>query len=88
MDIKAEIQKIIDKVKNDSSFKDKFMKDPAGTVKGVVGDKADNDTIQKIVDMIKIAIGNADFDLSKIDLGDIGDKISGALGGLFGKKDD
>ena len=62
-------------------LKEKFSKDPTGTVKGLVGDAADNDTISKIVDAVKSALSGGK-------LGAIGEKISGMIGGLFGKKDD
>lgn len=81
MDIKAEIEKIIAQVTKDGDLKEKFMKDPAATVRGLVGDQADDDTIKKIIDMVKDAIG-------KGGLSGIGDKISDVLGGIFGKKDD
>jgi hypothetical protein len=81
MDIKAEIEKIIEKIKGDSDLKEKFTSDPAGTVKGLVGNAADNDTVQKIVEAVKAALESGK-------LGAIGEKISGVLGGIFGKKDD
>ena len=81
MDIKAEIEKIVAKITGDNDLKEKFSKDPTGTVKGLVGEAADNDTISKIVEAVKAA-------LSSGKLGSIGEKISNALGGLFGKKDD
>lgn len=81
MDIKAEIEKIIKKITGDKDLSEKFKKDPEGTVKGIVGDKADNDTVKKIVDAVKKALGSGA-------LSGIGEKITGALGGLFGKKDD
>ncbi len=81
MDIKAEIEKIFAKITGDNDLKEKFSKDPTGTVKGLVGDAADNDTISKIVDAVKSALSGGK-------LGAIGEKISGMIGGLFGKKDD
>ena len=81
MDVKAEIEKIIAKVTKDGDLKEKFMKDPSGTVKGLVGDKVDKDTVDKIVTSVKGFVG-------KGNLGEIGDKIQGALGGLLGGKDD
>ena len=77
MDIKAEIEKIVGKITKDDALKDKFTKDPEGTVRGLVGDKADNDTVKKIVEAIKKALGS----------GALG-KITEKIGGLFGKKDD
>ena len=40
-----------------------------------------NDTVKKIVDAVKKALGSGA-------LGGIGEKITGALGGIFGKKKD
>ena len=82
MDIKAEIEKIVAQLTKDGDLKDKFMKDPAATVRGLVGDQADDDTIKKIIEMVKDAIGKNGG------LGSIGEKISGVLGSILGKKDD
>ena len=82
MDIKAEIEKIIAQVTKDGDLKEKFMKDPAATVRGLVGDQADDDTIKKIIDMVKDAISKNGG------LSSIGEKISGVLGSILGKKDD
>ena len=90
MDIKAEIEKVVEKITGDGDLKEKFTKDPAGTVKGIVGDKVDKDTLDKIISAVKEMLG-------KVDRGGIGEKISSVLGGklpdavtgLFGgKKDD
>ena len=80
-EIKSWIEKIIEKIKGDDGLKEKFISDPAGTVRGLVGDAADNDTVSKIVDGVKSALSGGK-------LGAIGEKISGLVGGLFGKKDD
>jgi hypothetical protein len=81
MDIKAKIEEIIAKVKGDDSLKEKFMSDPAGTVKGLVGDAADDDTVKKIIDAVKDALASGG-------IAGIKDKIADAVGGLFGKKGD
>ncbi|MBR3448231.1 MAG: hypothetical protein IKH27_10540 [Oscillospiraceae bacterium] len=85
MDIKAEIEKIVAQLTKDGDLKDKFMKDPAATVRGLVGDQADDDTIKKIIDMVKDAI-TKNGGLGG--LGSIGEKISDVLGSILGKKDD
>lgn len=84
MDIKAEIEKIIAKVTKDNSLQEKFKSDPAGTVKGLIGDAADNETIAKIVDAVKAAITSGGG------ISAIGGKITEALGGILGggKKDE
>jgi hypothetical protein len=82
LDIKAEIEKIIAQVTKDGDLKEKFMKDPAATVRGLVGDQADDDTIKKIIEMVKEAIGKSGG------LSGLGEKITGVLGSILGKKDD
>lgn len=72
MDVKAQIEQIIAKATKDSDFKEKLTKDPAGTVKGIVGE-VDKDTLDKIVNAVKGA--------------GLADKLQGALGGILGKKD-
>ncbi len=81
MDIKAQIEEIIEKVKSDNSIQEKFKSDPEGTIKGLVGDAADNDTVSKIIEAVKDAIGGGGLEGIK-------DKISDVIGGIFGKKDD
>lgn len=72
MDIKAKIDELVDKIKNDKSLGEKFQKDPISAVESLIGVDLPNDQIEKIVEGVK----------AKISL----DKIGGALGGLFGKK--
>ncbi len=72
MDIKAKIEEIVDKVKNDKSLQDRFTKDPIGVVEELAGVDIPNDQVEKIVDAVK----------AKISVDSIADK----LGGLFGKK--
>ena len=72
MDIKAKIEELVDKIKNDKNLAAKFQKDPVGTVEGLLGVDLPNDQIEKLVEGIQ----------AKISL----DKLGGMLGGLFGKK--
>lgn len=72
MDIKAKIDEIVNKVKSDDDFADKFKNEPVKAVEDVIGVDLPDDQIQKVVDGVK----------AKVDLGGIADK----LGGLFGKK--
>lgn len=72
MDVKAKIDEIVGKIKNDKTVGEKFQKDPIATVEGLLGVDLPNDQIQGVVDAVK----------AKINLDSIGDK----LGGLFGKK--
>lgn len=72
MDIKAKINELAEKVKNDKNIGEKFKNNPTATVEELLGVDLPDDQIGKIVDGIK----------AKVSL----DKVSGALGGLFGKK--
>ncbi len=71
MDIKAKIGELAAKITGDEAMKEKFEKDPAGTVKELVGNIPPEQQ-QAIIEGVK----------SKISL----DKLGGSLGGLFGKK--
>ena len=68
MDIKAEITKIADKVKNDPEIEELFKKDPVKAVEKVAGVDIPDGVVEKIVDGVK----------AKINL----DKAGGALGKL------
>lgn len=70
MDIKAKINELVEKIKNDPSIAANFQKDPISTVEKLLGVDLPNDQIQSIVDGIK----------AKINL----DKLGG-LGNLFGR---
>lgn len=72
MDIKAKIDEIVNKVKNDKDFGKKFKDSPIKAVEGVVGVDLPDDQIEKVVDGVK----------AKIKLDDIGDKVGGLLGKL------
>lgn len=72
MDIKAKIEELVEKIKNDKDIGTRFQKDPVSTVEKLIGVDLPNDQINQIVEGIK----------AKISL----DKIGGALGGLLGKK--
>lgn len=72
MDIKKTITDAVDKIKNDPNMSKKFQEDPISTVEGLLGVDVPNDQVEKIVEGIQ----------AKLNM----DKLSGALGGLFGKK--
>ena len=72
MDIKAKIEELTDKIKNDKTISENFKNDPVKTVEGLIGVDLPDDQLKKVVDGIK----------AKVSI----DKIGGALGGLFGKK--
>ena len=68
MDIKAEITKIVDKIKDDEKLLEKFKKDPVKAVESIIGVDLPDDVIEKVVDGVK----------AKISL----DKAGDLLGGL------
>ena len=72
MDIKAKIEELADKIKSDKDLQAQFKKDPVEAVEKLLGIDLPNDQIEKLVDGIK----------AKISV----DSITGAIGGLFGKK--
>ncbi len=86
LNIKDAVEKIIPMITKDEKVKEQFSKDPVGAVRGIVGDAADNDTVKKIVEAIKAALADGKLDMK--DISSIGEKITGALGGLFGGKKD
>ena len=72
MDIKAKIEEIVEKIKNDKQIMEKFQKDPVAVIEDLIGIDLPNDQVEKVVDAVK----------AKISL----DKVGDMLGGLFGKK--
>ena len=69
MDIKNEINKIIDKIKNDKKFASKFKDDPIKAVEGVIGVDLPDKEIEKVVTAVKTKL--------KLDESGITDKIMG-----------
>lgn len=68
MDIKAKIEEIVEKIKNDDSLMEQFKEDPIKAVEKLIGIDLPDDNIEKIVDGVKAKITT--------------DKLSGALGAL------
>ena len=68
LDIKAEINKIVDKAKGDDKFMDKLKANPVKAVEETVGVDLPDDMIKKVVEGVK----------AKISL----DKLSDAAAGL------
>ena len=56
MDIKAEITKIVDKLKNDDDLLNKFKKDPIKAVESIIGVELPDDIIEKVVEGVKAKI--------------------------------
>ncbi len=74
MDIKAKIDEIVEKVKSDGNFAEKFKSDPIKAVEEVLGIDLPDEVIKNVIDGVK----------SKINIDDIKDKIGGLFGGLKG----
>lgn len=74
MDIKSSIGDLAAKISGDATMKEKFEKDPMGTVKSLAGN-IPPEQLQPIVEGIK----------SKISLDKLGG-IGQGIGGLFGNK--
>ncbi len=70
-DLKEKINEIVDKLKGDKNLLAKFQSNPIAVVEELVGIDLPDDQLQPLVDGIK-----AKLNLSK---------LSGVLGGLFGK---
>lgn len=71
MDIKAKIDEVVNKVKSDSSFADKFKSEPVKAVEEVLGVDLPDDMVNKVVDGVK----------AKINVGGVMDKLGGLFGG-------
>lgn len=71
MDIKAKIDEVVNKVKNDKNFAEKFKSEPIKAVEEVLGVDLPDDVIKNVIDGVK----------AKINVDDIKNKI----GGLFGR---
>lgn len=53
MDIKEKIEAIVEKVKNDKGFAEKFKNDPVKAIESVSGIDLPDDMIDKVVDAVK-----------------------------------
>ena len=71
MDLKAKVNEITDKVKNDKDFGKKFISDPIKAVESVVGVDLPDEKIKEIAENIK----------GKVDIKDIAG-LAGKLGGI------
>ncbi len=71
MDIKAKIEEIVNKVKNDKNFAAEFSADPVKAAQKVLGVDLPDDQIRGLIDGVKAKIKAED--------------VMGKVGGLFGK---
>ncbi len=83
MDIKAKIEEFVEKIKGDKDLMKNFKEEPVKTVEKLLGVDLPDEQIEKLVDGIKAKLKLDDV-TDKIE--GLGDKLEGALGGLFGKK--
>ena len=75
MDIKAKINEIVEKVKNDKDVAANFAKDPVKTVEGLVGVALPDDQVKMITDQVQNKLaGKADG------LGGIVSNVKGLFG--------
>ncbi len=71
MDIKAKVEELVEKIKDDPSMLAKFKDEPIPVVEKLIGIDLPDDQIMKVVELVK----------ARIDL----DKAASLLGGLFGR---
>ena len=85
MDIKAKIEEIVNKIKNDDELGKKFAKEPVKTLEELLGVDLPDEQIKAMVDSVKAKLEGAGIS-DKLDLNEKAAKIGDAIGGLFGKK--
>lgn len=71
MDIKAKIDEVVNKVKSDGNFAEKFKSEPIKAVEDVIGVDLPDDVVKNVVDGVK----------AKINVGGVMDKLGGLFGG-------
>ncbi len=72
--LKAKIEEIVNKVKNDKDFAAKFKKNPTEAVESVLGIDLPNEQIEKVIDAVKAKLSTDNImDTAK----DIGSKLKG-----------
>lgn len=71
MDIKAKIDEVVNKVKSDKNFAEKFQKEPIKAVEDVLGVDLPDELIMNVIDGVK----------AKVNVDGIMDKIGGLFGG-------
>lgn len=71
MDIKAKVEEIVSRLRSDKSLMARFQSEPVKAVEELLGCDLPDDQISAIVDAVKAKLG--------------ADKLSGVLGGLFGR---
>ena len=74
MDIKAQIEKLVDKVKNDKETQKLFKENPEKAVEKVLGVDLPDDVVKKVIDGVKAAV-----------TADGAKNVLGSLKGMLGK---
>jgi len=74
MDIKAELEKLVQSIVSDPAKIESFKKDPVSAVKKILGDTAASDLVEQAVAAVKAKLAADDVS-----------GIVGKLGGLFQK---
>ena len=69
---KFNIEEIVNKVKNDKDFANKFKKNPSEAVENVLGINIPNDKVDEIIQAVKLKLSN---DNIKDAVKDVGDKL-------------
>ena len=69
---KEKIEEIVNKVKNDKDFANKFKKNPSEAVENVLGINIPNDKVDEIIQAVKLKLSN---DNIKDAVKDVGDKL-------------
>ncbi len=77
MDIKEKIEQVVEKVKGDDSFKEKFKSEPVKAVEEVLGVDLPDDVVEKVIDGVKAKVS---LDSVSDAVSGIGDKIKGLFG--------
>lgn len=73
-DFKSKIEEIVNKVKNDGDFANKFQSNPVNAVESVLGVDLPDDQINQVINAVKMKVN---FDSN--------DGIVGKIKGIFGK---
>lgn len=74
MDIKANVEKLVDQIKDDPKLLQQFRENPVQVLEALVGMDLPDDQIRQLAELVK----------TKLDLEKAGDLLKG-LGGLFKK---
>ena len=74
MDIKAKVEELVEKIRNNPQMLSEFNENPVPVVEAIVGMDLPDDQIRQLAELVK----------AKIDLDKVGDLLGG-LGGLFKK---